>query len=91
MQGASNKQLEHATMVLLQTVEDLSACHYKGTISPLLLFKQSFTVLERDNQQLRGENAVVKLAAYILATYSVCSCDDQDSTLCRELLRIVCT
>ncbi|DBA95844.1 hypothetical protein WJX77_010833 [Trebouxia sp. C0004] len=29
-EGASNKQLEHATMVLLQTVEDLSACHYKG-------------------------------------------------------------
>ncbi|KAA6422484.1 MAG: hypothetical protein FRX49_07659 [Trebouxia sp. A1-2] len=29
-EGASNKQLEHATMVLLQTVEDLSAYHYKG-------------------------------------------------------------
>ena len=46
MQGASNKQLEHATMLLLQTVEDLSACHYKGTNSLLLVFKQSFTVLE---------------------------------------------
>lgn len=44
MQGASNKQLEHATMVLLQTVEDLSACHFKGTKLLPFLFKQSCTM-----------------------------------------------
>ncbi len=70
MQGASNKQLEHATMVLLQTVEDLSACHYKGTTMLLPLFMQSFAVLERHNQQLRGASAIEKLAACVLATYS---------------------
>jgi len=46
MQGASNKQLEHATMVLLQTVEDLSACHYKGTTMLLPLFTQSLLCLD---------------------------------------------
>ena len=91
MQGASNKQLEHANMVLLQTVEDLSACQYKGTNSLLLLFKQSLTVLKKHNQQLRVASAVVKLAACVLTTYSVHSYDNQDSTLFRELLRIVCS
>ncbi len=70
MQGASNKQLEHATMVLLQTVEDLSACHYKGTTMLLPLFTQSSAVLGRYNQQLRGASAVVKLAACVLTAYS---------------------
>ncbi len=70
MQGASNKQLEHATMVLLQTVEDLSACHYKGTTVLLPLVMQLLTMLDRHNQQLRGAIALEKLAACVLTTYS---------------------
>ena len=31
LQGATNQQLEHAIMVLLQTLEDLTRTQYKGT------------------------------------------------------------
>lgn len=30
LQGATNQQLEHAIMVLLQTLEDLTRAQYKG-------------------------------------------------------------
>lgn len=78
-------------MVLLQTVEDLSACHYKGTTVLLPLVMQLFTMLDRHNQQLRGAGAVVKLAACVLTTHSVRSYGNQYSTSFMELLRILNT
>ena len=46
LQGASNTQLEHAVMVLLQSLEDLSRSQYKGTYKPVCLNLAASSIAE---------------------------------------------